>query len=124
MNKTIIIALVTFLMTSCTSQKDIMNSWVGQAKQKLIMSWGPPSRTASDGSTGEILVYAKQVYIPAQTSTFYDGGGGSVSNTKPAENFWDYKFFYVNSSGVIYYWMTQQQQIPPIQIDLNVYKRY
>lgn len=97
-----------------------MNSWLGSTKQQLIMSWGPPARTASDGGTGEILVYARQVYIPPRT--IYDGYGGS--STTQAQTYWRYKYMYVDSNGKIYYWMTQRQQVPPTQIDLNIYKRY
>lgn len=119
MKKSILILVVVGLLTACTSQKEIMNSWMGSTKQNLIMSWGPPARTADDGAGGEILVYAKQVYIPP--STFYDGYGGS--STRPAQTYWDYKMFWVNTEGKIYHWMTQRQQIPPMQIDLNVYRR-
>ena len=71
------------------------------------MSWGPPARTASDGGTGEILIYARQVYIPQYNMNYYD-----------------YKMFYVNSEGKIYHWITQRQQVPPTQIDVNIYRRY
>lgn len=96
-----------------------MDSWIGSTKQNLMMSWGPPARTTDDGAGGEILVYATQGYIPP--STFYDGYGGY--STKPGVSFWDYKFMWVNSEGKIYHWMVQRQQIPPMQIDLNVYRR-
>jgi hypothetical protein len=107
MKKTILILLVVGLLTACTSQKEIMNSWLGSTKQNLVMSWGPPARTASDGGTGEILIYARQVYIPQYNMNYYD-----------------YKMMYVNSDGKIYHWITQRQQVPPTQIDLNIYKRY
>jgi hypothetical protein len=100
-----------------------MNSWLGATKQNLIMSWGPPTRTGDDGAGGEILVYAKQVYISPSTSTFYDNNGGSSSTTSQAVNYWDYKMFWINTEGKVYHWMTQQQQIPPTQIDLNIYRR-
>ena len=107
MKKKILILLVVGLLTACVSQKEIMNSWLGHTKQELIMSWGPPARTASDGGTGEILIYAKQVYIPQWNMNYYE-----------------YKMMYINSDGKIYHWLTQTQQVPPAQIDLNIYKRY
>ena len=103
--------LFLFLMTACTSQREILNSWLGSTKQQLIMSWGPPSRTASDGGDGEILVYANQGHWPG-----YNGEG--------AYNYWNYKYMYVNGSGKIYHWMTKTETVPPTQIDLNIYKRY
>jgi hypothetical protein len=107
MKKSVLILLVVGLLTACTSQKEIMNSWLGSTKQQLIRSWRPPARTASDGGTGEILIYASQVYIPQYNINYYD-----------------YIMFYVNSEGKIYHWITQRQQVPPTQIDLNIYKRY
>lgn len=56
MKKSILLAVA--LLSACLSQQKIMNSWLGSTKQNLIMSWGPPDRIASDGGTGEILVYA------------------------------------------------------------------
>jgi hypothetical protein len=113
--KFLIILLAIGLLTSCVSQKEILNSWIGSTKQNLIMSWGPPAKTASDGGTGEILIYAKQVYI---APIYYSGG------STQAQIYWDYKMFYVNSDGKVYHWITQRQSVPPTQIDLNVYKRY
>lgn len=103
----ILIFLAVGLLTACTSQREIMDSWLGHSRQEVIMKWGPPARTASDGGTGEILVYANQVYIPQYNLNYYD-----------------YKMFYVNSDGKIYHWMTKREQIPPTQIDLNIYRRY
>ncbi len=111
MKKSILILSVVGMLTACTSQKEIMNSWLGSTKQNLIMSWGPPARTASDGGAGEILVYANQGYWPG-----YNGQGAFV--------FWDYRYMYANSDGIIYYWMTRRERVPPTQIDLSIYKRY
>jgi hypothetical protein len=111
MKKSILILLIVGLISACTSQKEIMNSWLGSTKQQLIMSWGPPARTASDGGTGEILVYANQGYWPGV-------------NGQGAYTYWNYKYMYADSNGKIYYWMTRVERVPPTQIDLNVYKRY
>lgn len=88
-----------------------MDTWMGAPKQRLIMVWGPPTRTASDGGTGEILVYAKQGYSPG-----VNGVG--------AFTYWDYKYMYADSNGEIYYWMTRRDRVPPTEINLNIYKRY
>jgi len=84
-----------------------MDSWLGDTKQNLILKWGPPARVASDGGSGEILIYSRQVYMPQYRVNFYD-----------------YKMFYANSQGKIYSWLTKRENIPPTQIDLNVYRRY
>jgi hypothetical protein len=85
-----------------------MDSWLGHTRQDLIMNWGPPQRTASDGGTGEILVYSRHVYMNLPSGLI---------------NYYEYKMMYINSEGRIYHWMIQNQQVPPTQIDLNVYKR-
>ena len=108
-----------FLLTSCSSTKKTMDSWIGSSKQQLIMSWGPPTRTADDGAGGEILVYSRQGHIPP--STFYANNGSST--TTQGQTYWDYKMFWINTQGKVYHWMTQREQIPPTQIDLNIYKR-
>jgi len=112
--KTKFLLIITVLfMVSCTSTTKVMDSWLGSSKQSLIMSWGPPTKTASDGGNGEILVYSKQVYNPGLPNM------GIAPST-----YWDNKYFYVNSEGKVYYWMTKREQIPPQQIDLNIYRRY
>ncbi len=83
------------------------------------MKWGAPSRVTDDGAGGQIVVYANQGFIPG--STFYDGYGGA--STSRSISFWDYKMFWIDSNGKIYHWMTQRQQIPPAQIDLNIYRK-
>ena len=99
------------VLVACKTQQDVMNSWLGSTKQEIIMSWGPPARTASDGGTGEILVYSYPGYNPG-----YNGYG--------AFSYWDYKYVYTDSNGKIYYWKTEQLRVPPTQIDLNVHRRY
>ncbi len=97
-----------------------MNSWVGSTKHQLIMSWGPPAKVSDDGGGGEIMVCAKQIYLPG--STYYDGVGGS--STSQSLNMWSYSMFYVDSNQKIYFWRTQNERIPPTEINLNIYKRY
>lgn len=83
-----------------------MNSWLGNTKHSLIMSWGPPSASTSDGSNGEILIYANQdLYMPQTGVTW-----------------WQYKMFYVDSKGEIYHWRTEVNPQAPQTINLNVYR--
>lgn len=120
-----IILLLTFAtLFGCTTTKQVMDSWVGATKQRLVMNWGAPTRSADDGNGGEILVYAKQVYIQAPSNSYYNSSGQMVTSQAQPINYWEYKMFYVNGSGVIYHWLVQREQIPPMQIDLNVYRRY
>lgn len=111
MKKIFLILMVVGLVSACVSERKVMDSWLGSTKQQLIMSWGPPARTASDGGTGEILVYATQGY--------WQGYSG-----QPSFVYWNYRYMYVNNQGKIYHWMTKMERVPPTQIDLSIYKRY
>ncbi len=104
---------VILIISSCISTRKVMDSWIGASKQQLYMKWGPPTKTASDGGGGEILVYSEQGYNP-----------GIPNYGVAPSTYWDNKYFYVNSEGKIYHWMTKSEQIPPQQIDLNIYRRY
>ena len=42
-------------------EKKAMDSWLGFQKSALILSWGPPTRTESDGNGGTILI-SKKIY--------------------------------------------------------------
>lgn len=101
--KTLIIALVGIcLLSSCKSQQKVLNSWIGSSKHSLILSWGPPDRTADDGDGGEILIYGRHIYAPSLNV-----------------NYWDYKMIYVHSDGMIYTWHVSRQPVAPTQIDVR-----
>jgi len=97
------LAIVTLLFaSSCTSQKKILNSWIGSSKQNLIYSWGPPAQTTSDGSDGEILIYARHIYAPSM-----------------GLNTWEYKMMYAHADGIIYHWRLSRHPVAPQQIDVR-----
>ncbi|MCX6146611.1 MAG: hypothetical protein NTW25_05080 [Candidatus Kapabacteria bacterium] len=97
-----------FLLISCNTVdiKKIMNSWKGSHKKDLVLSWGPPARIASDGNGGEILIYSNHVYMPSFGLNYYEN-----------------KMMYADANGIIYYWMIKNEEVPPTQIDLNIYRR-
>lgn len=80
-----------------------MDSWLGKSKQSLYLSWGPPERTTDDGAGGEILVYLKNVYMPANQTTY-------TMN----------KMFYVNKDGVVYHWSTRNDPIAPTRVNVKL----
>lgn len=90
------------IITGCSSQKKILNTWIGSSKYNLIQSWGPPSRTADDGNGGEVLIYADQVYAPELHL-----------------NYWNYKMMYAHPNGIIYHWRTSRKEIPPTQVNVT-----
>ena len=101
----IITAAVLFLI-SCTSEKKVMDSWVGDNKQHLIMTWGPPARITSDGNDGEIYIYSSETYMPYYNITRYN-----------------YRMFFLDKEGAIYHWITQSGAVPPQQINVTHFYR-
>jgi hypothetical protein len=95
--KTLILILIPFLLASCTTTREVMDSWVGHSKHELLMSNGSPNQISGDGNGGEILTYVYQ-------SSFY----GNVKNV--------YKHFYCDSNGKIYHWLVQDRPVPPTQV--------
>jgi hypothetical protein len=69
---------------SFATTSDAMQSWVGNTQHDLILKWGPPTRTASDGAGGVVFYTAPQ--STQRTAT---------------------RMFYVNREGVIYSWRWQ-----------------
>ena len=107
MYRLILPLLLLTLVLSCRTTKNTLDPWLGSTKKELILSWGPPIRTDSDGGTGEILVYAEQGDYP---------GAGSI----PPHTFWEYKYMYVDSTGKIYHWLRKATRVPPTQAEVII----
>jgi len=79
---------------------------MGATKQQVIIGFGPPSETTSDGNGGEILIFYRSGYIPGTTglvtvganNQLYQGQGtpGYAVSRRTA--------IYINSQGRVYYW--------------------
>jgi hypothetical protein len=80
-----------------------LNSWMGSHKSKLIASWGVPSRTASDGKGGEVLVFENR-QGPGIAFTMKTGAFTPFSTTVALPETFVCKEIYTNSDGVIYTW--------------------
>ena len=112
MKKIIFVILVGLLFSNCADyraqrkvKKDSkFNSWMGAHKHDLIMSWGPPARTADDGNGGQILIYANHYY-----------------NQGMNFDWWDYTMFYANQTGILYHWMTRRENVPPTQLNIDLW---
>jgi hypothetical protein len=107
MKRVTFILLAIYFFASCTSKKSMMNSWLGRSKQDLIQNFGEPAKAASDGRTGQIIVY-----------------GAGVSKEKNNTTYYDYKIFYLNHQDKVYDWLLKSGKTPPSQIDLSSFKRY
>ena len=103
MKKKIVFLLVLFLMTGCASRiNKTMSSWIGHHQSELIASWGPPTRTSSDGKGGIVLVY--ESYRNMGTKGSVDSRG----NIRVRDNSYiRTRMFYVNNNGIIYNWRWQ-----------------
>lgn len=84
-----------------------LDSWMGLSKHDLIQSWGPPNQTTSDGSDGEILIYAKRTYMNMPN--------GQI-------DYWEYTMMYADSKGVLYHWFYKTDPNPPERIDIRLSK--
>ena len=107
MHRLILLLLLSTLVLSCTSTRKALDPWLGATKQELILNWGPPIRTTSDGGSGEILVYAEQ------------GDQPSSGNVR-AYTYWDYKYMYVDSTGRIYHWLRKASRVPPAEVGVII----
>lgn len=83
-----------------------MNSWIGSTKSNLVLHFGPPPQTASDENGGNVFVYSQR---------HYGNFNGSVVD------YWEYKMFYINQSGIVYHWRIERSPNPPTRIDLNLF---
>ena len=99
------------ILSGCATDKQraeetnkLMASWVGSHQSDLIAKWGPPSRTASDGNGGSILIYEAMGQIPGQV---YRVPFGGLNYTAPQQVARWSRMFYVNPQGVIYRWRWQ-----------------
>lgn len=108
----LMIAVTCFPMGKKKERK-VLDSWLGSSKHSLIVSWGPPQQTQSDGDGGEVLIYSNRVYSPPiQLAT-----GGWL----PATDYYHNRMMYVNDNNKIYSWRTSNTPNPPTRVDLDIY---
>jgi hypothetical protein len=96
------------LFVGCTSINDTMQSWVGSHQHDLILSWGPPTRSTSDGADGWILIYEYDRNGGQIPGKAYRGADGATYYTAPQNTgYTAQRMFYVHSDGIIYSWRWQ-----------------
>jgi len=92
----------------CSSINNQMESWIGAHQQELILQWGPPTRTASDGADGWILIYEYDRDFGQIPGKAYAGPDGAVWYTAPERSgYTARRMFWVHRDGVIYSWRWQ-----------------
>ncbi|HEY1196484.1 hypothetical protein [Flavobacterium sp.] len=107
MKKTLLLLVLAVLQTSCSNTNKTNDKWLGETKQKLIKTWGPPVRVLHDDQNNEILLYADQVFTRENND---DAGIAGPS-------FWKYDYVYINKEGKIYLLQNEKQKFPPQSID-------
>jgi hypothetical protein len=104
-----VVVAAAIATSGCAAQiNSAMSTWVGHHQSELIRSWGPPSRTASDGQGGTVLIYDSYVDMGQTPGTAYTDPYGNVRYTTPQQNgYARTRMFYVNADGYIYSWRWQ-----------------
>jgi hypothetical protein len=100
-----------FFHVGCSMGEEIskaMNSWVGSHYSDMMLKWGPPTYSTSDGRGGQILVYRYNRNGWATPGKAWKDQWGNVYYTAPQN--YDYvaeRMFYVDDKGIIYSWRWQ-----------------
>jgi hypothetical protein len=118
--KNLVFLFLILFFASCTNQKKVMNAWLGTYKEILIRDWGAPDKTLNLESSGEILVYAKEMRYK------FSGPGGPSLDSGPSgpsmldeDKRWEYTFFKIDGDGLVYDWEKQVYQISPEEINFS-----
>lgn len=104
----VLFIVMFFFQVGCSTGEEIskaMNSWVGSHYSDMMLKWGPPTYSTSDGRGGQILVYryARNGWqIPGRA---WADRFGNVYYTDPQNlSYVAERMFYVNEKGIIYSW--------------------
>ena len=106
-----LLLLLIYTLTGCAYQAKklnaVMESWLGKSESELILAWGPPQNTASDGNGGKVLVYSTTRQQTPQIKPALDVYGNMHQVVAPGATWEASRMFYVNSEGTIYAWRWQ-----------------
>ncbi|PSL04373.1 hypothetical protein [Cecembia rubra] len=109
-------------LASCTSQKKMMNSWIGASKEILKKDWGEPINSINIEPLGEILVFVKEVQYMfsghSWMASLDSGPGGPVLTDEDRR--WKYTLFMVDKEGLIHHWEKHVYLAPPGKISFSV----
>lgn len=122
-NGWVILITLSFILPSCyttkttvTPIKSIMDSWIGHSEHDLIVSYGPPTTSTSDGQNGKVLSYEKAETIGLRSPGYYAPGAIYRSPdlyTSHTET--HYMQFFVKSTGEIYLWRTNYSDTKTVE---------
>jgi len=97
-------ALLSISLTSCISERKVLDSWLERNIKDVIFRVGPPAQVTTDGSNGKIYVFSESSFNGITGGTYYH-----------------YIFFYTYVDGTIYHWMTKRGMVPPEQVNVDLY---
>lgn len=108
MKKTLLLIAILILQASCSNTSKTHEKWIGESKQKLLKTWGPPVRIIHDDQGNDIFVYADQIFTTNHHNEVYGDAG---------PYYWKYDYMYVNKEGKVYFWRNEKQKFPPQSVD-------
>jgi hypothetical protein len=88
------------LFFSCSSEKRMLDSYIGKSENKLEKDLGKPYRTLSDKTNGKVLIYVVHVTNSGIPSGGASSHGGGSFGKKTHYNY--YRFMYTHPDGTIY----------------------
>lgn len=102
-----LLLVILSIFYGCSTGEEIskaMASWVDSHYSDMMLKWGPPTYSTSDGKGGQILVYQYDRsggQIPGYATKI----GKTVFYTAPRNvSYTAERMFYVNDKGIIYSW--------------------
>lgn len=108
MKKILLLLLVLVSAVSCRTwytvslQPKLSNDFVGKSHNYIVSAMGAPSRTASDGNGGQILIYEKTSALSQEVATNVNIFNGTYTPGTYTTTSTDYVQFYVNNRGNCY----------------------
>lgn len=94
-------AITALLAISCgpsrkaldAKENALFNKWLGHSKTQLVKQWGKPDSIATDGKSGQILIYKEGVDYVSVMNENYTGTQYSFR-----------KEMFINADSLIYDW--------------------
>ena len=113
--------LVGLLLGGCAGKiNEAMESWKGSHISAVIQSWGPATRTASDGKGGTIYIWdayvdlgtspgthSQNIYCPPSFGGYTSCQGTGTYTPPQQQGYNRVRMFYVDKNGRIYNWRWQ-----------------
>jgi len=102
-----VLLLATVFLTSCYVTKygppdPILNTYIGKTEHAILLQYGPPTKTTSDGLTGKILDYEESRYTTIEALNTDPYSSILTTSQKVKSTF--YLQFFINAESKVYAW--------------------